>query len=184
MMFRVTKLLLYFVFTLFSIGFIIYLLLPDPGFPPQLPNSLISPEPADRAFSNRPAYFIYANRTETLEYYQKYFSTSPFKGILLPTYRLNYPPEESSLLVRDHMYSSYLEEIVHPFRESIFINGFRPTRPQDDIRIYGIHYDEKITLKHVSSSVFPRVFLGIFTLAALLVVFRELFQSVKVLFRK
>lgn len=183
-MLRVIKFLLYSFFTLFSVGFIIYLLLPDPGMPPPLSNSLVSPEPADRAFTLRPAFFTYSNRKDTLEHYQNYFTLSPFKGIFFPTYRLNYPPEDSSFLVRAHMYSSYLEEIVHPFRESIFINGFRPTQAKDDIRIYGIHYDEKITVKYVPSSVFPRVVLGLFTLATFFAVFRELFQSVGVFFKK
>lgn len=183
-MFRVAKLLLYYIFAVFSAVFIVYLLLPTPNLPPQLANSLISPEPADRAFPLRPAYFTYSNRAETLEHYQNYLSRSPFKGIYLPAYRLNYPPEDSSFLVRAHMYSSYLEEIVHPFRESVFVNGFRPTQQKDDIWIYGIHYDEKITIKYIPSPLLPRVILGILTLGTLFVVIRELFQSGRILIRK
>lgn len=181
---KIIKYLSYFFYLLVSLIFLLYLSLPDSGIPSQIPNSLISPEPADRAFENRPAYFTYSNRRDTLSYYEKIFSRSPFNNVYIPTYRLNYPPEDSSFLVRPHMYSSYLEEIVHPFRESIYINGFKPTRAQDEIWIYGVNYDEKITLKYVSSPTYTRLMIGFLTVITLFITLKVFYGSVSRLLSK
>lgn len=69
----------------------------------------------------------------------------------MPTYRLNYPPEEAQTLIRDQARSTFLEEIVHPFRESIFVNGFEPTRPQDAIFVEGRAWRQKIIVRFVPS---------------------------------
>ena len=37
--------------------------------------------------------------------------------------RLNYPPEDAQTLIRDQTQATFLEEIVHPMRESLFIAG-------------------------------------------------------------
>jgi hypothetical protein len=44
----------------------------------------------------------------------------------LPSIKLNHPPEYCWVVIRDTEHSSYLEEIVHPFRESFYINGYEP----------------------------------------------------------
>jgi len=183
-MFRIVKFLFYSLFAIFSMAFIVYLLLPAPALPPPPPNSLTSPEPADRAFSLRPAYFNQDDRKQTMDYYKNYFVNYPHKGVALFTYRLNYPPEDSSFLVRPHMYSSYLEEVVHPFRESLFINGFSPKEQKDDIWIYGVHYNQKITVKYIPSSLYPRLLIGASALVLLLMVIRELSGSTKLLLGK
>lgn len=167
----------------FSLAFVIYLLVPNPPLPPPMPDSLVSPEPADRAFLLRPAYFNQKNREQTTQHYENYLANNPFPGMSLLTYRLNYPPEDSSFLVRPHMYSSYLEEVVHPFRESLYINGFSPTEPKDDIRIYGVRYNQKVTVKYVPSSVYSRLLIGVLSMLILFVITRELFSSTKSLFK-
>ena len=51
-----------------------------------------------------------------------------------------------------------MEEIVHPFRESVFINGFEPTLSKDAINIEGRHWRQKIIIRYVSSTILYRLF--------------------------
>lgn len=90
-----------------------------------------------------------------------------FMGTTLPTYRLNYPPEEAFPLVRDQLNSNYLEEIVYPLRNSTFINGWEPKKdpknanllPDEisEISLHGVAYDAKITLRPVNSPFWARL---------------------------
>jgi len=79
---------------------------------------------------------------------------SEFLGIPLPTFRLNYPPEEAQTIIRDQTRSTFLQEIVHPMRESVYINGFEPADPKDAVIIKGRHFRQKIIVRFVPSS-FP-----------------------------
>ena len=121
-----------------------YLLLPAPPFPPPPPGSLVSTEPADTESIYRKAYYTNLSRAEVLDYYRSNF-LSPLR------YRLNHPPEESYALIRDQTRSSWLEEIVHPWRETPLINGFYPTLPTEQINLYGVHYLNKITIRMIPS---------------------------------
>lgn len=181
-MFRVLKVFVHSIFLISSVAFIIYLIIPAPELPPSPPRSVQSPEPADVKFIFRPAYFTDFARQETLNHYTSYFSRSPLNNIYLPTYRLNYPPEDSSTLVRAHVMTSYLEELVHPFREYIYINGFKPSVAKDDIWHGGIHFEQKITIRYVTSSVAVRVPLAIVSMSVLWLIIHELFSGVCVLF--
>lgn len=78
---------------------------------------------------------------------------------------LNYPPEEAQTLIRDQTQSSFLEEIVHPGRESLFINGYVPIKPEEQINREGKHYTNKITVRYIPSSSIPRL-----TMLAMMVV--------------
>lgn len=176
---QVIKIFTYCMLIAFSIVFIIYLSLPAPGLPSIPPDSVQSPQPADTAFLLRPAYFTNLERQQVIGYYKNFFSHSSFLNIYLFTYQLNYPPEESSFLVRSHIQSSYLEEIIHPFRESIFINGFYPTRSQDGIWHDGKYFKGKVTIKYITSPFLVRIVLGISALYMALIVTRELIRSIK-----
>ena len=96
----------------------------------------------------------------------------------MPTYTLNYPPEDAQWLIRDQTRSVFLEEIVHPFRESVFVNGFQARAAKDDIWYKGGHYDTKLTIRYVPSSLLIRAPLVFFSLIALLFVLRELSDAV------
>ncbi len=160
-----------------------YLLLPTPRFPFQPPDSVQSLEKADTETPLRRAYFTNYTRQKVVEHYQNQLKRSPFLGIPLPTYRLNYPPEDAVLLVRDQTRSIFLEEIVHPFRESLFINGFMPREAKDDIWYKGVHYDQKITIKYSPSPAIIRIPVFFLGLSILLFLLREVFGSVKFLLR-
>jgi hypothetical protein len=122
-----------------------YILLPAPAFPPEPKASLRSNEPGDMESIYRRAYYTNYSRSEILKYYSQAFK---IPGI---QYLLNYPPEQAYPLIRDQTNSSWLQEVVHPLRESLYINGFYPTKPTEQINIGGVHYINKITVRYVPS---------------------------------
>jgi hypothetical protein len=125
---------------------------------------LQSKEPADSEDTFRRAYFTNYERADILVYYQSIFSQkSPFKLPFI-TFRLNYPPEEAQTIIRDQTRSTFLEEIVHPMRESLYVNGFKPSLEKDAVIIDGINWVEKITVKYVQSSFWARILVGIFAI--------------------
>jgi len=159
-------------FVLFSFLFIFYLLLPNPDFPEPPPDALQSNEPADTETDLRRAYFTNYTREEVMNYYKDQFEKPLLLGIFIPSYRLNYPPEEAQTIIRDQTRSTFLEEVVHPFRESIYINGFEPKTEKDAIFIEGEHWLQKITVRFVSSNNLVRVLVAVVTLLLVVVVTR------------
>lgn len=144
---------------------LIYLLIPTPALP-RLDNAVLSNEEGDTWQNpDQRGYYTNLNRSQVLSQIQNKSRIS-FLGFYLPNYRLNYRPEEAGILVRDQLKSNYLEEIVYPFRNSIFVNGWEPKlaprRNNSDVAdlnlaIYGIPYEAKITLKPTSSSPIARI---------------------------
>ena len=168
-----------YVFVFFSIVYLAYLALPTPEFPLPPPDSVQSHEPADTETPLRRAYFTDATREEVLTFYQSQLeSNAPFSRIPFLTYRLNYPPEEAYGIIRDQTRSTFLEEIVHPFRESIFVNGFEPKVQKDAITIDGRHWRQKITVKWVPSSLLARLSLGILTLICIYFVYTSIIRII------
>lgn len=160
-------------FFIFSLLFLFYLSLPSPDFPQPPSDALQSDEPGDTETPLRRAYFTNYTRDEVMSHYKNQLTKSSFLGIPLPTYRLNYPPEEARTIIRDQTRSTFLEEIVHPLRESVFINGFEPKDPKDAIEIKGRSWRQKIIVRYVPSRLWVRLVLGISTIFAMVVVFRE-----------
>lgn len=138
------------ILSVISFIFFVYLMLPDPAFPEPPPGVLQSTEPADTETSLRRAYFTNLTREEVLSWYEDQFRIDAF--LTLPSYRLNYPPENAQVIIRDQTRSTFLEEIVHPFRESLFINGFEPKEEKDAIFIEGRPWRQKIIVRHVPSA--------------------------------
>jgi hypothetical protein len=147
------KRLLAFIFLVFSFLLLIYILPKSPEFPKPPENSVQSKEPADTESPLRRAYFTNLNRVEVISHYQKEFND----GFNVYSPRLNYPPEESATIIRDQTRSTYLEEIAHPFRESIYINGFEPKSEKDTILIDSVRWNQKIIIRYVPSPVWVRV---------------------------
>lgn len=140
-----------------------YLSLPAP-VAPDLSNAIRSDEPGDTwQHPDQKAFYTYRHtRQEILGQLQQKFSLAQGK---LPFYRLNYRPEEVMVLVRDQLRSYYLEEVVHPLRESLFINVFDPTlspmiddkdREQQKMFFNGQFFPIKVTLRPVYSSPWAR----------------------------
>ena len=148
---------------LLSLVFLVYLSIPNGKFPAQKDTSLRSNEPADIESELRRGYYVDGTRSSVITYYRKEFEQLNFFGnkIHVPSLRLNYPPEEAQTIIRDQTRGTYLEEIVHPLRQSIFINGFEPKRDNDMIFVNGRKYDQKIIVKQFNSNVFARLAIGI-----------------------
>lgn len=153
-----------------------YLLLPAPeNFPPPL-QGVKSIEPGDTTqITNVSAYYTDIPRKDILDYYQGYFSRSPFLGIPLITYRLNHPPERIREVLRNTQQSTFVEEIIHPFRESVFINGFEwnndpltpvKSRPKNILVVDGTTYQFKITLYYQESKIWQRLMIFYLAMAA------------------
>ena len=147
--------------------FFLYLIIPSPDFPEPPLDSIQSIEGGDIESPLRRAYFTDYSRDEILNFYQTQFSKSSFLGIPLLTYRLNYPPEEAQTLIRDQTRSTFLEEIVHPLKESIFINGFKAKYAKDDIWYKGQHFSEKITIKYIPGNRVLSVIVGVFIVVSI-----------------
>ncbi|OGC91954.1 hypothetical protein A3D85_02465 [Candidatus Amesbacteria bacterium RIFCSPHIGHO2_02_FULL_47_9] len=127
----------------------LYLVWPTPGFPPPPPDSFISNEPADTESIYRTAFYSNLSRAEVINYYKSQWHW--------PFIRLNHPPEFSFEFIRDQTRSSWLEELIHPWKDSLYINGFYPTTPQEQFNFNGHHYISKITLHYFPSSPITRL---------------------------
>lgn len=161
-------------FVAVAVVFLGYLLLPNPTFPAPPPDASQSQEPADSEnVSIRRAYFTNYTRAEVLDWYKSEFKKSSFLGIPLPTYLLNYPPEDAQTIIRDQTRSTFLQEIVHPFRESVYINGFEPTQAKDTIIIDNRHWRQKITIRFVPSLVLIRLIAYIGTIALIVILIKS-----------
>ncbi|HKC04353.1 MAG TPA: hypothetical protein VKC54_00555 [Patescibacteria group bacterium] len=150
------------ILVLISASLLYYLLLPNRDFPAPPPNSVQSNEPADSESPLiRRAYFTDYSRSEVIDWYKNQMGWG---------YILNYPPEDAQTIIRDQTRSTFLEEIVHTFRESVYVNGFEPKDDKDTIIIDGRHFRQKITVKYVQSTVWVRiaVFAGTILLSIIL----------------
>lgn len=150
--------------------FLVYLLLPGPSsveeFEP-LPDSLKSTEPGDTIQQpNIVGYFTIYFRKDVIPFYITDFKDKfKYFGFSLPFVRLNHPPEYASLVVRPVIQSYYLEEFVHPLRESLFVNGWEPFdemgrrrfRYSYVINVEGRHFLTKVNLRYYPSPIWVRL---------------------------
>lgn len=129
-------------------GLSIYSFIPtsEPPAPPA--SSLISDEPSDTESIYRTAYYTTLSREEVMSYYK-----NNFKSVL----HVNHPPEDGYILIRDQTRSSWLEELSSPLKDTLYINGYYPTKPTEQINRNGVHYAAKITIKYVPSNTITRV---------------------------
>jgi len=95
------------------------------------------------------------------------------KKIPFPTYRLNYPPEEAQTLIRDQTRSTFLEEIVHPFRESFYVNGYMPSKENEIIMVSGKKFLQKTIIRYVPSNIVIRFLFGAISLTLFYFLFCE-----------
>lgn len=139
-------------FVIFFITLSVYVYPASPEFPKPPEGSVQSNEPADVESPLRRGYYTNLSRAEVLAHYEKEFN----KGFFYSP-RLNYPPEEAPALIRDQTKSTFLEEIVHPLRESLYINGFEPKEEQYAQFYEGVRYRQKIIVRYVPSNNWVRL---------------------------
>lgn len=155
-----------FTFFLFSILLLIYLILPGPSsvnsFPP-LPDALRSTEEGDTIqVPNIAGYFSYRYRNFVIPFYNSQYG---IWGIPFFPLRLNYPPEYAFTAIKDQTYSTYLEELVWPLRDSLFVNGLEPFTEDGQPKYWGAVgftqegklYQVKTTIRFYPSSVAVRL---------------------------
>jgi len=154
----------------FLVGILLslYLFLPGPKLPPaDLPEALKSDEPGDTyQLTQVSAYYTRKSREEVVSFYTDYFSHSSFLNLPLFTYRLNHPPEYAREVWIDTKRSYYLEEIIHPFSGSLFVNGFEwekdvftppGARAQNVMIVGGETWPSKVSLRWFPSHFLPRL---------------------------
>ena len=146
-----------------------YVSLPNPEFPQPPSDSVQSDQPADVETSLRRAYYTNLSRAEVINHYEKEFN----RGFSIYAPRLNYPPEDAQLLIRDQTKSTYLEEMVHPIRESLYINGFEPKTEEYAQFFHGVRWNQRIIVRYVPSNILVRIIILGLTLIATLVLVQE-----------
>lgn len=152
------------IFVVLGISLLVYLSLPNVNFPEPLPGAYQSGEPADVETPLRRGYYTDMSRAEVISWYRNQFKW----GILL-----NYPPENAPTVIRDQTKSTFLQEIVHPFRESIYINGFEPKTAEYNLIINGRQYRQKVIVRYVENPVWLRLAVGIATLGLIYFLYKE-----------
>lgn len=154
-----------------------YLVLPNFSFPVPPPDSIQSQEPADLESPLRRGYFTNFSRAEALTWYEKQFNHSDFNGIRLPTLLLNYPPEYAQTLIRDQTSSTFLQEFVHPFRESMYVNGFEPqslnSRPI--FSVDGRSWKLKIIIRLVPTNIWIREIIFAASMVMIVILYNNVF---------
>ena len=164
------KILVKILFALFGIALVIYLIWPAPQFPNTLWDFVSSTEPADRETPLRRGYFTNLTREQLMSHYAKEFGWGE---------RLNYPPEEAQTIIRDQTKATFLEEIVHPMRESIFIAGNELEPYQGTFVADGKEFKQKVIVRYMPSNVFTRVLVGLSTLGLIWILGSEWVKTVK-----
>lgn len=147
--------------------------LPNYEFPEPPPDSIASQEPADLESPLRRGYFTNYSRAEVISWYENQFNHSSFLEIKLPTLILNYPPENAQTIIRDQTSSSYLQELAHPFRESVYINGFQPPSSNGlpAFNVEGKTWQQKIIIKYVPSNIWLREIIFIASAVMVIVIY-------------
>jgi len=141
---------------LIIISSIYYLNIPEPEYPNPPSESLQSNEPGDTETPLRRSYFTDLSREEVINHYKKEFNSDTNIFFSFMNINLNYPPELAQILIRDQTRSTFLEEIAHPFREYLFINGFKPEEDKDVIFVNNKLWKQKITIKYIPTNALLR----------------------------
>lgn len=141
-----------------SLFLLIYLLIPGPNSIqdfPALPNSVKSTLDGDTVqVPNVSAYFSNNYRKGVTAFYNQFYQRRSL--MFFPPIRLNYPPEYAFVAIKKHTDSTFLEELVYPLRNSLYINGFEPFEQSGGPRytgaakfvINGKTYETKMTLRY------------------------------------
>lgn len=165
---------------IFNIAAIYYLVLPLPRIL-DLPQSIKSTEPGDTTQMARVAgYFTNLNRAQVIGFYSANFHP-PF------SFWLNYPPEKAKEIFRDTMQSYYLQEIVIPFKGSLFVNGYEwendvftkpDKRAKNKLLVDGVEFKSKVTTRYFFPSLPNRLasfLVTEFSIIATIYVFKKAF---------
>lgn len=169
-------------FIVFSVLLLIYMLLPGPKKISDfkaLPNSDKSTLEGDTIqIPNVSAYFSNNYRNFVSSFYLKIYQKKTF--LPFPPLRLNHPPEYSWNVIKRHTDSTYLEELVYPLRDSVYVNGFEPFYEDGSPKFWGstklnegAHlWYTKITLRFYPSNFLIRFLVWLGIISAILMVYK------------
>ena len=123
----------------FYISLLIYMLWPGPikisDFP-ALADSDKSTLSGDTVqIPNVAGYFSNNYREFVVPFYSKAYQSKAH--LPFPPLKLNHPPEFSWLTIKKHTDSTYLEELVYPLRDSLYVNGFEPFYSDGTAKFWG-----------------------------------------------
>lgn len=164
-----------FLFLIFSILLLIYVSLPTPGFPNPPEGFVQSDEPADVETPLRRGYYTNMTRAEVINFYKQQFNQMKW----VPQLRFNYPPEEAQVLIRDQTKSTFLEELVHPLRESMYINGFESEGTIYELNYKGSIWKNKIIIRYIPSSIYARFIVSILVISSIYLLSKEYIYAIK-----
>lgn len=155
------------IFLIFSFLLLIYMLWPGPSRISDfkaLPDSDKSTLEGDTIqVPEVSAYFSNNFRGFTVPFYLGNYQN--LVKLPFPPLRLNYPPEYSWTAIKKHTDSTYLEELVYPLRDSLYVNGFEPFEENGEPKYWGAVKFEiganiwftKTTLRFFPSPVWVRI---------------------------
>ena len=127
------------VFIIFSVSLLIYMIWPGPGKISDfkaLRNSYKSTLAGDTyQIPNVTAYFSDYYRQFVVAYYQNNYQQD--SHLPFPPMRLNHPPEYAWNVIKKYTDSTYLEELVYPLRDSLYVNGFEPFYEDGSPKFWG-----------------------------------------------
>ncbi|MBU1129933.1 hypothetical protein KKE45_01275 [Patescibacteria group bacterium] len=141
-----------FLFSIFNLLAFYYLLIPTPKIL-DLPNSLKSIEPGDTVqIPNVKAFYNNQERQEIMKFYvDTYQKKHPLST------KINHRPEKAKEIIKDTIQTYYFEEIIIPFKESLYINGFEwqkdvftkpEARAKNRLMVGEQEFETKLTLRH------------------------------------
>lgn len=125
---------------------------------------------------NVAGYFSNNYRDFVVPFYSSMYQR--LTGLPFAPMRLNHPPEYAWTAIKKHTDSTYIEELVYPLRDSLYVNGFEPFYSDGTPKFWGAtkfevdgqNWFTKVTLRFYPSALIIRilVWLGIVTSVCLL----------------
>lgn len=166
------KKILLIIFLIFNALALWYLLTPVPAL--KNLNNAVKSDLSDDNFDPQHVSGYYANlsRTEVINFYK-----ANFNGLF--RIQLNHPPEKSKDIFYYFTKSTYLEEFVFPFKQSLYINGYEWendvfTKPENRIanklKYKDKNYQTKITVKIYTTTLSKRLISFFSTEVAIIII--------------
>ena len=171
-----------YIFFIFSVLLLVYMVWPGPSKIADfasLPSSDKSRLEGDTIqIPNVAGYFSNNFREFVVPFYlSNYQKKAQFP---FPPVRLNHPPEYSWKVIKTNTDSTYLEELVYPLRDSLFINGYEPFYSDGTDKFWGSTKFEvdgnlwftKTTLRFYPSLFWTRILVWLGIVSALLMLYK------------
>lgn len=127
---------------------------------------------------NVSGYFSNQFRDFVVPFYVKDYQRNTY--FPFPPLRLNHPPEYSWEVIKKHTETTYLEELVYPLRDSLYVNGYETFRPDGTSVFYSVprleeagqEWPTKTTLRLYTSNLLVRLIVW----AGILISMKEIFR--------